>query len=341
MTVQRAAFAKAIAPVLIGAGASVLMARTLPVSPFFLVPLGVAALLGSRRTGFAVAALAVLFNFAAVVLSAGAAVFAEPFALASDTAYFAVLVVSFSWAAGRDDEAGRPRRLGGGARLIASSVLSTVVLFGVLLAARRNEAVVEFFKVQAAAVADAFKAAAGADVVQKSLLERELTAEAVVKTFSDIVVRGALVGHVIFFGVSLRIARMVAAFRRPSLRSIGGFLLYRNAPYLVWLLIASLLGVVGAERLGGEAAIALSWNVMLLCVLLYAAQGAAVVMYNLSRPGIPALVRSMIVFAAVLIVFRPGINAAVAVALAVVGVAENWLPLRAPINTEPPSTPEA
>jgi len=84
-----------------------------------------------------------------------------------------------------------------------------------------------------------------------------------------------------------------------------------------------------------------SWNVMRLCVLFYAAQGAAIVLYNLARPGVPPFLRSMIILSAVLVAFRPGINAAVVVALASVGVAENWLPLRAPIKTEPPSTPEA
>ncbi len=339
MTGPRAALARTYVPAFVGAVASVLMARTLPVSPFFLVPLGMVALSGSMAPALVSAAVAVLANLAAVCISVGPSVFADPFALLSDTAYFTTLVFSFAWAAVRVRDGGRLKSLS--VRLVIASALSTVVLFAILVAARKDRTVVDFFNVQAAAIVDAFKAAAGADVVQKSLLDKELTAESVVKTFSDIVTRGALIGHLLFFGISWRIARMFAAFRNPALRSRGGFLFYRNDARLVWGLIASLLAVVAAERFKYEAFTAVSWNAMLLCVSLYAAQGSAVVLFNLSRPGVPPLLRSLIVFAAVLLVFRPGINAAAAVALAVVGVAENWLPLRAPIKNEPPSTPEA
>lgn len=331
-------FFRTYAPALVGAAASVLMARTLPVSPFFLVPIGIVALTRGVAPTAAAALATVALNFVVVYLNAGPTANQALFALFADSAYFLAIVSSFCWAS-YGGERRFPIRLRW--RLTAAALASTLVLMPILLAAGRDKSVVDYFYAQAAGIAEAFKAGAGADVVQKSLMDREFTAESVVRTFALVVTRGALVGHLAFFGMSWRLARMVASFRYPALRSRGEMLSFRNGAYLVWALIASLLAVMGAELSGNAVLAAVSWNVMLLCVLFYAAQGAAIVLYNLARPGVPPFLRSMIILSAVLVAFRPGINAAVVVALASVGVAENWLPLRAPIKTEPPSTPEA
>ena len=318
-----------------------LIARSLPVSPFFLVPIGIVAMVGGAFPLAVSVVLTVAINFIVVLASAGPLTGELATALFSDSAYFLVLVASFAWAA-YSAEAPKWRFMERkSSRFVASAVTSAIVLFPIILIARRDQAIVDFYNVQAKAISDAFRAAAGADVVQQSLIEREITPERVSRTITLIVSRGAVVGHLIFFGVSWRMAQMIASFRIPGLRLRHPFVRFRNGPNLVWGLIASLLAVMATKFVSNTIFEVTAWNGMLLCVLLYIVQGMAVLSYNLARPGVPRFLRFLVVLTGTLVIFRPGINAVAGIALAVVGVAENWLPLRAPINTEPPSTPEA
>jgi len=329
-------------PALVGAGASVLIARSLPFSPFFLVPIGIVALTRGALPLVLTVFLTVAINLFTVFVSIGSEVARiNMVSLISDSAYFLVLVSSFSWAAYHNDESERRFFSRLSWRFVFAAIGSSLVLFPIILIARRDQSLVAFFNIQAAAIADAFKAGAGSDVVQRSLMEKEMTVESIAKTFSLVISRGAVIGHLIFFGVSWRIAFVIASFRLPSLRTRHFFMFFRNDAFLVWVLIFTLIGVMSTKMIGNEIFVAVVWNLLLLCVFLYVIQGMAIVAYNLSRPGVPVMLRPLVVFLAALIIFRPGINAAAAVALAIVGVAENWLPLRVPINNEPPSTPEA
>ncbi len=318
-----------------------LIARSLPVSPFFLVPIGILSITLGPVPLTAAVAFTVAINFVTVFATAGRISPDALPALFADSAYFLALVSSFAYAVYEPITGDRRFITRASLRLVAASVVSAAVLYPIIMVARRDQGLVDFFNVQAAAIADAFKASAGADVVQQSLMEREITAEAVAGTVSMAVSRGAVIGHLIFFGVNWRLAQMIASFRRPELRVRHVFSFFRNDHRLVWFLIGSLFAVMATRIIDSSAFAVLAWNGMLLFALLYLVQGMAVVSYNLARPGVPGFVRSLVILAGALVVFRPGINAVVGAVLAVVGVAENWLPLRAPINTEPPSTPEA
>jgi hypothetical protein len=244
--------------------------------------------------------------------------------------------------------------------LAIASFISSLALLPLVWIARRDEGLVAFITSQAEALATAAKDAAGADVVQRSLLERDFSADTLTSLMGMALSRGASLGHMVFLCFSVRIADTALAFRARaryaknltigtadrknsdvrslSPPSLSGF---RNSPYLVWVLIATLGSVLGSMVFKLDYLEIVSWNLLSVCAFLYLAQGLAIVSFNLTRPGVPRMLRPLAAFMTVLLLFRPGINAVLIVALAIIGVAENWLPLRVAGKTEPPPTPGA
>ena len=95
MTRPHAALVRTYVPALVGAGASVLLARILPVSPFFLVPIGVvAAMRGALPVGITVL-LAVVFNFSMVLFSSKTNNWSLIFSDCQETVFVSSIVVAF------------------------------------------------------------------------------------------------------------------------------------------------------------------------------------------------------------------------------------------------------
>jgi hypothetical protein len=84
-----------------------------------------------------------------------------------------------------------------------------------------------------------------------------------------------------------------------------------------------------------------AWNILAVCAMMYLAQGGGIVQCFLYRRNLPPFLRLLFNVLIVLLVFSPGINAFVLVGLILLGIAENWAPLRAPKPNGPPSTPAA
>lgn len=341
MTDPRRAFAGTYGPALLGAAVSLLLARFFTSVPFFLVPIGVVALKCGALPVAVSVAVTVLLNLAAGLLFDSGAVGMSVHGIAADSLYFAVLVGTFAWASYGADGL-RPRRpVRTAYRISIAAVAASVALIPIMYLAKTDEGLVALVREQAAAVSELYKASAGADVVQQSLLERGMTPEAVASMFATVISHGAVFGHAVFFAVSWRFALSVAAFRNPYLRNSVPLAAFKNGFPLIWVLIASLLASFSSLIVDFAPLSILGWNILFLCALLYGAQGIAIISYNTARPGVPRLLRFGAFFLITVSLFRPGINAFVVVAIAAVGVAENWLPLRAPQSTEPPPTPGA
>ncbi len=338
---SRVPLVKGVMPVLIGAVASVGFARSGFLSPFFLVPIAFAALRFGSRT----AALTALAASAANASFSAASAFAHPSAMngfLADALYFAVVSLAFCWAAARDGWNGGSRRVRLAYRIIAAAVLATVATIPVILLAKHDEGLVALIRRQAEAFVAAYTDAAGADVVQRSLIERSLNPEAIIQAMSSVYVRGAAVtGHAVFFFVSWRVAFMFASIGNPSLMKRGAFARFRLEAFVVWPLIAAFAIVLAALVLKIVPVEIFGWNLLSLVLLLYLAQGYGIIQYHLAGPGVPRSIGFLVTLVVALALLRPGINAFVAGGIAVLGIAENWLPLRAPRKNEPPSTPEA
>jgi len=72
----------------------------------------------------------------------------------------------------------------------------------------------------------------------------------------------------------------------------------------------------------------LSWNVVTVCLLLYLAQGLGIIFYYLSKTARSTLTRLFQALLAVIIIMSPGINLIACGGILVLGIAENWAPLR-------------
>jgi hypothetical protein len=82
-----------------------------------------------------------------------------------------------------------------------------------------------------------------------------------------------------------------------------------------------------------------AWNILVICAMIYLAQGAGIVFFILARRKIPPVSRFLVNLLAVVIFLSPGINAFALAVLILLGIAENWLPLRAVKTNVPSSTP--
>jgi hypothetical protein len=83
----------------------------------------------------------------------------------------------------------------------------------------------------------------------------------------------------------------------------------------------------------------IAWNILVVCIILYLVQGGGILSFLLVRTAMPPLLRFALVFLSSVVFFSPGINAFVLGAVTLLGIAENWVPFRAPKPNGPSSTP--
>jgi len=82
------------------------------------------------------------------------------------------------------------------------------------------------------------------------------------------------------------------------------------------------------------------WNILVLCIILYCAQGLGILQFFLSRPTVPVFLRFFLTVVLIILIFSPAVNAVLLIGIVILGIAENWAPFRAPKPNGPPSTPE-
>jgi uncharacterized protein YybS (DUF2232 family) len=130
-------------------------------------------------------------------------------------------------------------------------------------------------------------------------------------------------------------------FREAKLKAINSLAAFHVNPAVIWVFSSSLLLVVITRKIKFEIPEIILWNILVICSILYLAQGLGIMQFFLARPSMSPFLRLFIIIAFVFVLFSPVLNAFLLGALALLGIAENWLPLRAAKQSGPPSTPEA
>jgi hypothetical protein len=256
-----------------------------------------------------------------------------------DTLYIGIMMTAFAWMVVPPVPEGPVFfRIAGIYRLLAGSLLGALSLLPIVAGMRKGSGLYEFIWAQAEAAAALYSAAGGADVVQRSLSERYITPEAILEAVRFIFLRGGGVASCIFlFVISRQIALLAAWFVR-RVRAGGNITGFHVPPPFIWVLSVS-LPVILAGRWTNMAFLEIpAWNVLVVCAILYLAQGGGIVLHFLSRirhPGARFCTRLFLIMA----LCSPGINAIALGALALLGVAENWVPFRALNTNGPSSTP--
>jgi hypothetical protein len=327
----------AYVPALIGAVVSVALTRTGFLGFLFLVPVGIMAYCYNGRTGWFCAFLIVMGN-ALVSLMMSFLLRYPRGGLRLDILYMAVMTAAFTWIVVPARREG-PRffRIPGVYRLVAGSLLGALSVVSVV-GSLGNGSGLEFIRAQAEAAAALYAASAGADVVQRSLLEQYITPEAILEAIRLVSLRGGAAASCIFlFFISRQLALGVTWFARHT-KPGGNITGFHVPPGFIWALSCSLPAILIGVRANMAFLEIPAWNILVISVILYLVQGGGIALYLLSRVGHPGK-RFFIHLLLFIVLFSPGINAVALGALALLGIAENWVPFRAPKPNGPSSTP--
>jgi hypothetical protein len=166
-----------------------------------------------------------------------------------------------------------------------------------------------------------------------------MSADAILEILRSAALRGGLAAScVALFAASRQLSLIVAALIRRK-RPGGSLALFHVRFGCIWALSLSLLAVVAGLNFGIAPLEIAGWNILVLCAILYLAQGAGIASFFMAR--LPPGIRFALNLGMVVLILSPGINAAFMGVLILLGIAENWAPFRAPKPTGPPPTPEA
>ncbi|MCL2319727.1 MAG: YybS family protein [Treponema sp.] len=337
---------RTIVPAFIAAGVCLFFQRSGIFSLLFLVPLGVVAYRYNFRAGWT----AFLFAFAGnVVLAVEIAVVRKipAAAIIWDLLYFSVMASIFTWIT--SPPPGFSWKVSGSMRLMIGSCLGALLFTGIFFRAASSPGFSAYLNSLINAVLSFYRSS-GSDVVQNALLQ-SITAEAVLDFMKSIMLRGgSLISCVFLFFISRQISFFLARmFQRrkdpdtpgantPGLSSLGFF---HVAPSMIWVFSGSLLLVVLVRMVKLEVPEIILWNVLIFCVIMYFAQGLGILQFFLVRPRVTPFLKLLFVILFIILLFSPGINAVLLGGIVLLGIAENWVPLRVPKTNGPPSTPEA
>ena len=324
-------------PALIGAGVCLLLSRIWMFNFFFLVPIGFVAF----RCSFQAARFTLLLAVTANALFAFGTALIQGIPATEifwNILYFTVMAAIFTAIAAPPPLA---ENLSESVRLFAGSCLASVFL---LIMFSRLMASPEFSEGIRIMLNTAISLQSGSDVVQNALLETQ--AEAVLSFVKSILLRGgSLVSSVLLFVISRQTSLLLS--RVPGMnKGAGGqransLALFRVKPDVIWILSISLLLAILASLTKMEIAGIILWNILVLCGMLYFAQGLGILQFLLARPSVPPFLRLLLPVLFFLFVISPGINALLLGGVVLLGIAENWVPFRAPKSNGTPSTPEA
>jgi hypothetical protein len=328
-----------VLPCALGAAISVALIRSSFLAFFFLIPLGFVAAVYNRRTAWAAALTAVGIN---ALISLGLSFVAgfSPGAFALDVFYFACMLAVFVWIMAPPATGPNFLRIRTAYRLIIAAAAGALMFLGLAYVSERGGSGFSvILRSQAEMLSSFFIAQAGTDAVQQSFLERQITPERIMEAMSFVALRGgALVSCMVMFYISRQLAGSFGVLIRhippkPGLRDF-------HAPaHLIWVLSFSLLAVLLARVIKVAVPEIAAWNMLIVCAMMYLAQGGGIIRYFLTRRNFSPFMRLMFKVLIIVLIFSPGINALALGAVILLGVAENWAPLRTPKPNGPPSTP--
>jgi hypothetical protein len=331
----------AYAPVFIGALFCVLLVRFGLLGFFYLLPLGIIAV----RYGFKSAWFCL---FAAVfgngLWSAGLGLFShQPWQeTAWGIVHFSMTAAAFTWVMApppgsiSENQGKNPLdRISTVYRFVIASCFSALLLLPMLTAFRNDTA----FGAQVEALSAAYISAAGADVVEQSLLERYLTPDVILETLVFVALRGGVAASCMaFFFINRQMAITAVWFFRRN-RDGGKLKSFYVPRIFIWALSCSLLAVLAGKIWSIVSLEIMAWNGLVICSILYLAQGGGIAVYFLAHSSIPPLMKLLLNFLLLFLIFSPGINAIFLGGLVLLGIVENWVPFRAPKINGPSSTP--
>lgn len=332
---------RTVIPAFIGAVLCLFFIRSGFFSLFFLVPLGVVALSSDYRTAWIALVIAVLGN--ALISIGTAMVRGIPAAeMIWEILYFTVISAIFTWIV--SPPPGFPVKLSGGTRLLAGACVGALLFTVLFFRSLSSPLFSGYLNSMINSLVSLYRSS-GSDVVQNALLE-SLTPELVLDVIKSILLRGgSLVSCVALFffcrQVSFALVRLSGRLRGLGTAPSGALSAFHVNPVLIWVLSISLMLLVGARITAFEIPEIILWNILVICVILYFAQGMGILQFFLMKSSLSPFFRFLINVLFIVILFSPVLNLVLIGGILLLGIAENWAPFRAPKQNGTPSTPEA
>jgi len=325
----------------IGAGLSLLLLRTGFFAFLFLAPLGFVAYRFDHKSAWTAFLFAALGN---LVLALGAR--ASRGVSITDTlwdiVYYGLMALIFTGIVAPPPALAE--RFRGAVRFFCGSCLGALLLAVLFLQVSSSTVFMEYINYLLEVVFQ-INSSSGSDVVSNAVLGG-LSTEVILEAVQTVMLRGgSLVSCILLFAVCrqtgfllARLSFRISARASPPASSLASF---RVDPIVIWVFSATLFLVVvtGVTRL--EFLEIILWNILVLCVILYFTQGLGILQFFLLRFALSPFPKVFFLVVLVVVLFSPFLNVILLGGLFLLGVAENWVPLRAPKKSGPPSTPEA
>jgi hypothetical protein len=323
----------ALLPALLGAGISVFFIQSGFLGILFLVPLGFIGFGWGPRTLWQGTVFFFLGN-CFLTLGTGLA-FKVPFGtMAWDILFFTVMAGAFAWIILPPGEYGS--RIPGAYRLAAGSSLCALISTGLFFRIINTPAFYENIMGQIEALA-ALYGSTGDEGMRNNIFE-SLNIEVVLEAMKNIMIRGgALVSSIIILFASRQISIFLVSLFGGKRRSNVFMNFYMDYRF-IWIFGFSLLLLTMASLFRWIAFSIILWNIVTLGSMMYLAQGWGILKFFLTKPKVPSFMRFFLPVLVIFLLFSPGINMVVFGILLLLGIAENWVSLRTPVNGSP-STP--
>ena len=319
-------------PALIGAGVCVFFISSGVLSLFFLVPLG---FLGFRYD-YKVAWAGFLFAVIGYLLMSMGNMFQGS---VLNLLFFAAMTGIFTWIIiPPHKNVNMPMSI----RIIGGSCLGAILLTFTFFRMISSPVFIEYLD---SMLHNFLQSNTGANVVQNALLQ-SITVDDVLEMIMVVLLRGGgLISCILLFTfcrqISLGLARLIPGKNKRNGMGAGNLAAFHVNPQLIWALSASLLLLVLTRMINLIVGEIILWNILILCVILYMAQGLGILQFFLSRPSTPPFMGLLFVVLFIFLLISPVFNLILLGGLTILGIIENWVPFRVPKINGPPTTPQA
>lgn len=307
--------------------------RSLFLIPFAFVPLAILAILKGNRPALLSLALFSLVHLAIGLVFANASPLPFTVNLVETLIFilFGVSAIMVSRPVG-------PRSI---IKLGISSVLLSLASWGLGSLLFSMPAVRALLESEGRSMIEQSIALLEVDTVQFSLLNDQLTWENLVRSTLFVASHGGLlVGSFLVLAATVRLSSLFASRSLPGLRYRGLALFFKPPAFMVWILSVSLACLLLSDVLTLPLLAIPAANAAILVALIYAYAGFGVFQWAMMRFSLPRILQVILTFIVFMLLMNMRIAPFVIGAYALLGVVETWLPIRAAVNREPPSTPE-
>jgi len=215
-------------------------------------------------------------------------------------------------------------------RFIAASIAGSLVMLCVIYSIFKDENFLAQARSQIETIFSNLIVSSTVDPLQQEAMERILVPDKIIETIFSLSFRGAALVTLFFlFFINRQIALIMARLIMKKQENVNGDLIRFHAPKkTIWVFSFCLPVIVAGGVFSLNYIGIAAWNVLTICAILFLAQGGGIVMHYMARRPIPVFMRLLGSLLFLFLVFSPGVNLLAIAALVLLGIAENWLPLR-------------